>query len=70
MKATDKKVTWEGTIDIYEQEGGCVESSLTIDEMYPVAEIENAFEETVERTLAAGRLSLPGRWRLTLERIE
>ena len=70
MKPTDKKFIWEGAMTIYEQEGGYVESSLTIGGNSPIRQIEDAFEDTVERTHDDTVMRIPGKWRLTLERID
>ena len=70
MKPTDKKVVWEGAITIYEQEGGYAHPSLSIAEIIPARQIEDAFEDTVEKIHGDSVMNIPGKWRLTLERIE
>jgi hypothetical protein len=73
MKPTDKKVIWEGAIQIVEQEGGYAESALSIGDEHPVSQIEDAFEDLVprlQRTCCDETMDIPGLWRLTLERIE
>ena len=70
MRKSDKKVTWEGPIKIWEQEGGHAESFISVGYDMPVSEIELAFEDTFDRKDYASVFELPGRWRLTLELIE
>jgi len=70
MKPTDKKVVWEGAITIYEQEGGYAHPSLSIAEIIPAIEIEETFEYTDKKIYGNSIMYVPGKWRLTLERIE
>ena len=71
MKPTDKKVVWEGAITIYKQEDAYpVDPCLSIGGRFPAKRIEEAFEDTVKKIYDGSTMNIPGKWRLTLERID
>ena len=67
------RLSWEGPVVITEQEGGYVSSLMMVGSSEPVLDIENEFEVPYRNVNFAGgkgdQVTLPGRWRLTLEKI-
>ncbi len=66
------RLTWEGPVVIYEQEGGYASSYMNIGRVDPVQETEQTFEHHRNVNFSGGKgdkVTLPGRWRLTLEKI-
>lgn len=65
-----KKLTLEGKLDIWSQEGGHAAPSVQIGGDDLTGEIEKFFDEYTDRRTGEIGGNVPGKWRITLERSE